>query len=147
MVCMYWHWGVSKGHRPKAYSTVDLYPDPRIYKVEPPNSGLQNSYGVDYRALRGIYVLDPPRALGWVWGLSVGREEPLKKKDLHAFERAAYATDMPQNFFCAHSSHCWCYHCTSSGSEPPSDAKCAAGLNVRSSRMHCLTSWPEQAVL
>ena len=33
-------------------------------KVEPPNSGLQCSSGVDCRTPRWIYFLDPPRALG-----------------------------------------------------------------------------------
>ena len=33
-------------------------------KSRTPNSGLQYSYSIDYRALRWIYVLDPPRGLG-----------------------------------------------------------------------------------
>ena len=41
------------------------YPDPwEDPKSRTPNSGLQNSYGVDYRTLRGIYFLDAPRGLG-----------------------------------------------------------------------------------
>ena len=32
--------------------------------MEPPKSGLQYSYGVEYRALRWIHLLDSPRALG-----------------------------------------------------------------------------------
>ena len=31
-----------------------------------PNSGLQDSYGGDYRAQRWIQLLDPPRALGGI---------------------------------------------------------------------------------
>ena len=37
----------------------------RIQEVEPPApSGLQHSYGVDCRAVRWIYLLDPSRDLG-----------------------------------------------------------------------------------
>ena len=32
-----------------------------------PKSGLQNSCGVDYRVPKGIYFLDPPRALSFGW--------------------------------------------------------------------------------
>ena len=39
----------------------DRWEDP---KRRSHHSGLQNSYAVDYRALKGIYCLDPPRALG-----------------------------------------------------------------------------------
>ena len=36
----------------------------RIHKNETSNSGLYYSYGVDYRALRRVYFLDPPTGLG-----------------------------------------------------------------------------------
>ena len=41
---------------------LDPWEDP---KSRCPNSGFQDSYGVDYRTLRGIYFLDPPRGLGY----------------------------------------------------------------------------------
>ena len=42
----------------------DLLEDP---KRRPPNSGLQYSYGVQYRTVRGGYFLDPPKGLGFSW--------------------------------------------------------------------------------
>ena len=42
-----------------------VYPDPREDSTSrSPNSGLQYSYGVDYRTLKRIYIRDPPRGLG-----------------------------------------------------------------------------------
>ena len=43
-----------------SYSPVPV----RIQKSRSPNSGSQCSSGVGYRALRRIYVFDPPRGLG-----------------------------------------------------------------------------------
>ena len=41
-------------------------PDPcEDPKKSTPPSKLQNSYGVDYRTLRGIYFLDQPMGLGY----------------------------------------------------------------------------------
>ena len=42
-----------------------VFPEPgEDPKNGTPNSGLEYSSGVDYRALRWIHFLDPPRALG-----------------------------------------------------------------------------------
>ena len=52
----------------------------RIQKGRSPNSGLNNSHGVEYRTLRWIYFVDPPRDLGLVQqnlARDVGSSTPL----------------------------------------------------------------------
>ena len=46
-----------------------------------PNSGLQNSYGVDYRTFRGIYFLDLSRRLGCRSLLGFYRPMPSEKSE------------------------------------------------------------------
>ena len=57
---------------------VSSYPDPwKDPESRSPNSGLQDSYSVDYRTFRGIYFLDPSGV--WV-------RDPLRFKDLASDE-------------------------------------------------------------
>ena len=59
-----------------ANSDLQFYPDPwEDPESRTPSSGLQNSYGVDYRTLRGIYFLDPPRGLG----MEAGGRPPVER--------------------------------------------------------------------
>ena len=50
-------------------------------KSRSPNSELNRSYGVDYRSLRWIYFLDPPRGLGMANGRYEGAADPLWSVD------------------------------------------------------------------
>ena len=46
----------------------------RSQKVDPPILDSKNSYGLDYRTLRWIYLLDPPKGLGL--GILEGQDDP-----------------------------------------------------------------------